>query len=58
MRIGSRWPLRWLALVGSGCGLLFGAQSCGVDPDIFLRAGISFASDSAIFLLENLARGL
>ena len=28
------------------------------DPDVGLRAGLSFGSDVAIFLLENLTAGL
>ena len=33
-------------------------QGCGVDTDILLRAGLSFGSDAAIFLLENLVASL
>jgi hypothetical protein len=47
----------WCCLAG---GCLF--QGCaiipGLDPDLALRAGLTFGSDLAIFLLENLAAGL
>jgi hypothetical protein len=53
-----RW-LKWWCLAGTGTGVaLFQAQGCSVDPDIWLRAGITFGSDAAIFLLENLAASL
>ena len=42
--------LRWGCLLGA---CVF--QGCAIDPDIRLRAGISFGSDLAIFLLQNLA---
>ncbi len=42
----------WSSL--GGCILL---QACpAVDPDILLRAELSFGTDLVIFLLENLAR--
>jgi len=44
-------------LVGSG-GLLLQASGCGIDPDIVLRSVISFGSDAAIFVLENLFASL
>lgn len=37
---------------------LLQAGNCSVDPDILLRAGLSAGTDTAIFLLENLVRGL
>jgi len=41
----------WAGLAG-GCLL----QGCSIiDPDLWLRAKMSFASDLAIFLLDNLA---
>jgi len=33
-------------------------QGCAIDPDIGLRAAISFGSDTAIFLLQNLAASI
>ena len=52
-----RW-LRW-CLAGTGAGaVLFQAQGCSIDPDIWLRAVISVGSDTAIFLLENLSASL
>ena len=52
-----RW-LKW-CLAGTGTGvLLLQAQGCVVDPDIFLRAGITFGSDVAVFLLQNLTASL
>ena len=46
--------LTWLC-VGATCaaaGCVFG------DPDVQLRAGLSAASDLAIFLLENAVAGM
>jgi hypothetical protein len=52
-----RW-LKW-CLAGTGAGVvLFQVQGCTLDPDIYLRAGVSLGSDVAIFLLENLAASL
>ena len=46
--------LAWWCLAG---GCLF--QGCVFeDPDVQLRAGLSAASDLAIFLLENATAGL
>ncbi len=52
-----RRALRWLMLVGSG-GVMLQAAGCGIDPDIVLRSALSFGSDAAIFLLENLFASL
>ena len=49
--------LRWWCLAGAGLGL-YAVQGCGIDPDIVLRAALSVGSDTAIFLLENLAVSL
>jgi hypothetical protein len=52
-----RW-LKW-CLTSTGAGaILFQAQGCTIDPDIFLRALISVGSDTAIFLLENLSASI
>lgn len=46
--------LTWWCLAGA-CAV----QGCIFDdPDVQLRAGLSAASDLAIFLLENAAAGL
>jgi len=51
-----RRGLIWCAITGA---CLFQVQGCIFqDPDVALRAGLSFASDTAIFLLENAAAGL
>lgn len=51
----------WCSLAG-GCllqGCVFASNNSPiVDPDLVYRAGFSFASDFAIFLLENLAASL
>ncbi len=52
---------RFRKLLSCGCLTgLFLAQvgGCTVDPDILLRAGLSFASDLTIFLLDNLVASL
>ncbi len=47
------------ALVYFGLAGACAIQGCLVeDPDVQLRAGLSFASDLATFLLENAAAGL
>lgn len=46
-----------LGLLASGT-LLWQAAGCMVDPDIFLRAGISAGSDLAVFLLDNLVASI
>ena len=47
----------WCCLVG-GCLLQGCAIIPGIDPDLFLRATLSVASDTAVFLLENLVAGI
>ena len=50
---------RWLMWCGVGVSVLVQFQGCVFqDPDIALRAGITLGTDTAIFLLENLAAGL
>ncbi len=50
--------LKKLVLAGCIMGTCV-AQGCLFsDPDVGLRASLSFGSDVAIFLLENLAAGL
>jgi len=46
-------------LIGLCSAGVFALQGCIFqDPDVGLRAGLSFASDLAIFLLENTTAGL
>ncbi len=47
----------WCCLAG-GCLLQGCAIVGGIDPDLFLRATLSVASDATIFLLENLAAAM
>lgn len=57
MRIFTPNRRRWLHLAIALTGIVF-LQGCTVDPDLWLRAAVSAGSDTAIFLLENLAIGL
>jgi len=41
-------------VLGLGGLILFQAGGCMIDPDIALRAGLTFASDLTIFLIDNL----
>lgn len=46
----------WACLAG-GCllqGCMTGTGQTLLDPDLTVRAGLSIASDFAVFLLENL----
>lgn len=55
MRIRFGRLLSWGCLSGA---CLAQAGGCTLDPDILLRAGLTFASDLTIFLLDNLVAGL
>ena len=45
-------------LIGLCCAGTFALQGCLFqDPDVGLRAGLSFGSDLTIFLLENAVAG-
>lgn len=48
---------RWGLLAGVAGPALLWQTSCAVDPDIFLRAGLQFIGESAIFALDNLLVG-
>jgi len=54
-KTNQRWQ-RFLELIAVGAVLL--QTQCSVDPDLALRTGVSLGTDAAIFLLENLVRGV
>ena len=47
--------LQWACLSGA-CLAQF--EGCAIDPDIPFRAALTFGSDLAIFLLDNLVASL
>jgi len=47
---------RFFEFVAVGVVLL--QTQCAIDPDLALRTGVSLGTDAAIFLLENLVRGV
>jgi len=47
-----------VCLLVGGCLFQGCALAPQIDPDLLLRGGFSFASDLAVFLLENAAAGL
>lgn len=57
MRTRFRRVSTWCCLAG-GCLFQGCAIAGGIDPDLFLRATLSVASDATIFLLENLAAAM
>jgi hypothetical protein len=48
---------RWGLVAGLVGPALLWQTSCALDPDIFLRAGLQFAGETAIFALDNLLVG-
>lgn len=51
---------RFMLAVWTGA-TLFQAQGCllqNVDPDVGFRAGVTFVSELAVFLVENAVRGI
>jgi hypothetical protein len=51
-----RRPLR-MAWLATGV-MLLQAGGCVIDPDVFFRAALSVASDTSVFLLDNLVASL
>jgi hypothetical protein len=49
---------KWTALAGVAGPAFLMQQACAIDPDIFLRAFLQVASETAIFALDNLVVGL